>query len=336
MERESPDCARSLVGQFEQPRAEECVARLEQFPGDSPCTSRDEYRKIHTPTLILGNHRDPIHPWVIAETLAGLIPNARLIEITPKSISVENHAADVKSGARRVPDPPLSRESHAMLKCSASLWSADLSNLGAEIRRVEPFTERFHLDVADGHYVPSLLFFPDLVNALRKHTKKPFEVHLMTTDPLAWIEPFAEAGANGVIFCFDSLSDPTKAIGQARSLGQFVGISLLVTEPVALLEPYWGQIDQLTIVGTPMGTKGTSMEPSIPTKIREARAAIERTGRDGRYPARRRDSPKYRSADPRGGRGLDRTRLAPVRRRPRDDETVARRLVECSRKEDPR
>ena len=53
-----------------------------------------------------------------------------------------------------------------MLKCSASLWSADLSNLGAEIRRVEPYTERFHLDVADGHYVPSMLFFPDLVKAL--------------------------------------------------------------------------------------------------------------------------------------------------------------------------
>src|SRR5262245_49511174 len=58
----------------------------------------------------------------------------------------------------------------AMLKCSASLWSADLSNLAAEINRVEPYIERFHLDVADGHYVPSLLFFPDLVKALRPHT----------------------------------------------------------------------------------------------------------------------------------------------------------------------
>ena len=89
-----------------------------------------------------------------------------------------------------------------MLKCSTSLWSADLSNLGDEIRRVDPFCERFHLDVADGHYVASLLFFPDLVNALRKHTAKPFEVHLMTTDPLAWIEPFAEAGVDGIIYLF--------------------------------------------------------------------------------------------------------------------------------------
>jgi ribulose-phosphate 3-epimerase len=165
-----------------------------------------------------------------------------------------------------------------MLKCSASLWSADLGNLAGEIRRIDEFTERYHLDVADGHYVPSLLFFPDLVKALRRHTKKPFEVHLMTTEPTNWIEPFAEAGTDGVIFCFDSLGDPRVAIRQARSLNKFVGISLLVTEPVSALEPYWNEIDQVTIVGTPMGTKGTSMEASIPGKIREARAAIDRAG----------------------------------------------------------
>jgi ribulose-phosphate 3-epimerase len=165
-----------------------------------------------------------------------------------------------------------------MLKCSASLWSADLSNLASEIRRVDASTERYHLDVADGHYVPSLLFFPDLVKALRKHTTKPFEVHLMTTDPMAWIEPFAEAGADGIIFCYDSLQDPRAAIGRAKSFGKFVGISLLVTEPIGILDSYWTLIDQVTIVGTPMGTKGTLMDASIPSKIREARAAIDRAG----------------------------------------------------------
>jgi len=91
-----------------------------------------------------------------------------------------------------------------MLKCSTSLWSADLSNLGAEIRRVEPCSERFHLDVADGHYVKNLLFFPDQVKALRPHTRVPFEVHLMVTNPLDWIEPFVEAGADGFILGDDS------------------------------------------------------------------------------------------------------------------------------------
>ncbi len=165
-----------------------------------------------------------------------------------------------------------------MLKCSTSLWSADMANLAADIKRVDLFSERFHLDVADGHYVPTMLFFPDLVKAIRKHTAKPFEVHLMTVDPMLWIEPFIEAGADGVIFCFDSLSDPASAIKRVKDLGKFVGISLLVTEPVSVLRPYWNTIDQVTLVGTPMGTKGTSMEPSMFEKIAEAKCEIEKHG----------------------------------------------------------
>jgi ribulose-phosphate 3-epimerase len=161
-----------------------------------------------------------------------------------------------------------------MLKCSTSLWSADLANLAAEIKRVDPYTERFHLDVADGHYVPNLLFFPDLVKACRKHTSRPFEVHLMTTDPLAWIEPFVEAGADGFIFCFDSLTDPAEAFAEVSKLGKMVGVSLLVHEPISLLDSYWKMIDQLTIVTTPMGTKGSSMDAGIPDKIRAACEAI--------------------------------------------------------------
>jgi ribulose-phosphate 3-epimerase len=163
-----------------------------------------------------------------------------------------------------------------MLKCSTSLWSADLANLATEIKRVEPYSERFHLDVADGHYVPTMLFFPDLVKSIRKHTARPLEVHLMTTDPCIWIAPFIEAGADGVIFCFDSLEEPGTAIKQVKDLRKFVGVSLLVTEPVGLLRPYWHTIDQVTIVGTPMGTEGTSMAPTIFDKIREARAEIDK------------------------------------------------------------
>src|SRR5436309_14902089 len=107
-----------------------------------------------------------------------------------------------------------------MLKCSTSLWSADLSNLAAEIKRVEPYSERFHFDVADGHYTPTMLFFPDLVKALRPHTRLPFEVHLMTANPLDWIEPFSEAGADGIIFCFDSTNDPNSLIRAIKSRGK--------------------------------------------------------------------------------------------------------------------
>ena len=96
MEGQSPDCAKSLVGQFEQPRAEECAARLARLIVDTPCPDRSMYRTINVPTLVLGNHQDPIHPWDLAETLAGLIPGAELCEITPKSVSLEQHAADVQ------------------------------------------------------------------------------------------------------------------------------------------------------------------------------------------------------------------------------------------------
>jgi len=161
-----------------------------------------------------------------------------------------------------------------MLKCSTSLWSADLSNLGAEIRRVEPYSERFHLDVADGHYVKNLLFFPDQVKALRPHTCLPFEVHLMTTNPLDWVEPFVEAGADGIIFCMDSTRNPGEVLQTIKSAGKTAGISLLITEPLELLQPFWEQLDLVTIVGTAMGIKGASMDHSVPTKVRQARQLI--------------------------------------------------------------
>jgi ribulose-phosphate 3-epimerase len=163
-----------------------------------------------------------------------------------------------------------------MLKCATSLWSADLANLAAEMKRVEPYSERFHLDVADGHYVNTMLFFPDLVKALRPHTRLPFEIHLMTTDPLAWIEPFAEAGADGFIFCFDTARDPAALLRAIRSRGKRTGVSLLLTEPLDLLEPYWPDLDVVTLVGTAMGIKGASMDPSVPTKVRQAREIIRR------------------------------------------------------------
>src|SRR5262245_45457237 len=158
-----------------------------------------------------------------------------------------------------------------MLKCSTSLWSADLANLEAEMRRVEPYSERFHLDVADGHYVKNMLFFPDLVKALRPHSSLPFEVHLMVTEPLEWIEPFVEAGADGIIFCLDAAKKPDEVLRVIRSHGKEAGVSLLITEPLELIEPLWEQLDILTVVGTAMGIKGASMDESVPGKIRHAR-----------------------------------------------------------------
>jgi ribulose-phosphate 3-epimerase len=163
-----------------------------------------------------------------------------------------------------------------MLRCSTSLWSADLANLASEIRRVEPHSERFHLDVADGHYVPTLLFFPDLVAAVRKHASIPLEVHLMTENPLAWIGPFSDAGADGFIFCLDSAADPAAVIRAVKARGKFVGISLRIGEGLDLIGPYWAHLDLVTIFGTEVGIKGAAMDPRIPEKVRQARDWIDR------------------------------------------------------------
>jgi len=165
-----------------------------------------------------------------------------------------------------------------MLKCSTSLWSADLANLAGELRRVEPYSERFHLDVADGHYTPTMLFFPDLVRALRPHTRRPFEVHLMTTDPRAWVDPFVDAGADAVAFCLDSAADPGAVLAAIHARDKMAGVSLLVTEPLELVEPYWEQLDILIVVGTAMGVKGAAMDAAVPDKIRRAREIIQQRG----------------------------------------------------------
>ena len=96
VERESPDCARSLLGQFEHPRAAECVDRLERLAADAICLDRTLYGHLKVPVLILGNRQDPIHPWPVAKLLAELIPYAELREVTAKSVSLDQHAADVK------------------------------------------------------------------------------------------------------------------------------------------------------------------------------------------------------------------------------------------------
>ena len=167
-----------------------------------------------------------------------------------------------------------------MLKCSTSLWSADLTNLGAEIERVEPYSERYHLDVADGHYTPTMLFFPDLVAALRPRTDRPFEIHLMATDPLAWVDPFVEAGVDVFIFCWDSLADPAAALQLVRDRGKQAGVSLLLSESVDLLEPHWDLLDIVTIIQTAVGIKGATMDDSVPDKIRQARRVVDKRGVD--------------------------------------------------------
>jgi pimeloyl-ACP methyl ester carboxylesterase len=92
----SPDNANSLLSQFAHPRAEETVAKLERIPTHVPGNTREDWKRIRVPTLVVVNRQDAIHPFEFGETLAATIPNAALVEVTPKSINTDAHAADVQ------------------------------------------------------------------------------------------------------------------------------------------------------------------------------------------------------------------------------------------------
>jgi pimeloyl-ACP methyl ester carboxylesterase len=92
----SPDNANSLLSQFAHPRAEETVAKLERIPAYVPQHTRADWKRIRVPTLVLVNRQDEIHPFDFGEVLAREIPNAQLVEVAPKSVSKEQHTADVQ------------------------------------------------------------------------------------------------------------------------------------------------------------------------------------------------------------------------------------------------
>ncbi len=94
--REAPHVAATLEHQFLEPKAVECIARIERFPHDRPCREREELKRFHAPTLVLGNNRDPVHRWDIAASLAQEIPNARLVELTAPSDNLDRFAADLQ------------------------------------------------------------------------------------------------------------------------------------------------------------------------------------------------------------------------------------------------
>jgi ribulose-phosphate 3-epimerase len=156
-----------------------------------------------------------------------------------------------------------------------SLWSADLGQLASQIAWVEPFVDIYHLDVADGHFSPSLLFFPDLVKAVRKQTKKPLHVHLMATDDIleAQIEQFAEAGAD-LISIHAENGNVNGALVRIENLGLAAGLVLQLHTPVAAALPYLDRIRILTLLGTRIGVKGQNLDSTAEPRLREARALL--------------------------------------------------------------
>ena len=162
------------------------------------------------------------------------------------------------------------------LLAEMSLWSADLGRLEADLLRVEAGTDIFHIDAADGHFAPALLFFPDLVARLRKVTAKPFHVHLMVADAvlLEQIAQFAEAGAD-LISVHAENANAAEALAAIADRKLKAGIVLKVETPVAAAAPFIAAIDMLTLLGTRIGVKGQNLAEEAPRRLGEARAMVK-------------------------------------------------------------
>ena len=166
------------------------------------------------------------------------------------------------------------------LMAEMSLWSADLCRMADDLARIDAHADIYHLDVADGHFSPALLLFPDLAAAIRKRTRKPLHVHLMATDDilLDQIGQFAEAGADVIsIHVENGNIDAGLALIAAKGLR--AGLVAQLHSPVAAFAPYLDRIAILTLLGTRIGVKGQDLDPSACDRLREARALIGgRTG----------------------------------------------------------
>ncbi len=154
------------------------------------------------------------------------------------------------------------------LLADVSLWSADLPNLQKSIERMEPYADSFHIDVMDDHFAPGLLFFPDLVSALRPLSKRPFHVHLIAEQPSRLIEAFTaagcdlftmqlEAGANELGQCFD----------HCREFGREAGIALRLDTPVDGVEDFLEDVVAIVLMGTQSGIKGAELAPQAYDRV---------------------------------------------------------------------
>lgn len=151
-----------------------------------------------------------------------------------------------------------------------SLWSADLVDLASEISLISPYADSFHIDVADGHFVPNLLFFPDLVSAIRKCTPKPLHVHLMVSDPAGVVARFIEAGAD-MISIHVECDRAVRALDEINAAGLSPGLAIRLDTPVESLRKYVGRVSRVISMGTHIGVKGVALAPEACDRIRAIR-----------------------------------------------------------------
>jgi ribulose-phosphate 3-epimerase len=171
---------------------------------------------------------------------------------------------------------------HGRLLVEASLWSADFTHFADEMGRMEPYADLYHIDVCDGHFVPGLFFFPDLVAALRPLSAKPFHVHLMATNPLDLLPAFLEAGAGLITVHAENGPLAPAALQAVRQAGAGAGLALGLDVPPEQVLPYLEMLDLVIMMGTLIGVKGVDPSPDACQRLQRMRALIASAGLQGR------------------------------------------------------